>query len=108
MFRAGLIQKLTSPYAAATVLNGKEDKEGNLRERKMCGDYPALNAVTEMMAYLMPTPEEIFHSIRDARYFTKLDLGQGFHQIAVEEADKPKTAFWGEIFCGSGNPCRLA
>lgn len=73
----------------------------------MCGDYSALNAVTEMMVYLMFISEEIFYFIRDARYFIKLDFGQGFYQIAVEEADKSKIVFWGEIFCGSGNLCRL-
>lgn len=57
----------------------------------MCGDYHAFNAITKTVAYPMPTLDEIFDSIGDAKYFTKLDLRPGFHQIAVEEQDKPKT-----------------
>ena len=40
----------------------------------------------------MPSIEDLFDSVRGARYFTKLDLKSGYNQVRVEERDIPKTA----------------
>jgi hypothetical protein len=45
--------------------------------------------------YQMPTPEEIFAQLNGATIFTTLDLRWGYHQVAIDEEDCCKTAFWG-------------
>ena len=61
----------------------------------MCGDYRDLNKVTVRDSYPMPTPEEIFDRLQEAKWFSTLDLRQGFNQILLSEGDRPKTAFHG-------------
>lgn len=73
---AGLIWPSSSQYAAAVVLPAKKDKEGLYIDRRMCGDYRPLNAVTVPMVYPMPMPDKIFDAIGKATYFTTLDMRQ--------------------------------
>jgi hypothetical protein len=54
-----------------------------------------LNKISVTDRYVLPTPEDIFDNIKDARVYTTLDLRWGFHQVHVAEEDVPKTAFWG-------------
>jgi hypothetical protein len=42
----GLIQPLSSDFAAATVMPTKKDSAGLWTEKRMCGDYRPLNLVT--------------------------------------------------------------
>ena len=43
---AGLIRRSSSRYAAPTVMPAKKDAEGNYTDKRMCGDYHALNTKT--------------------------------------------------------------
>ena len=95
LLAAGLIRRSESPYAAATVMAKKTDLLGNVGALRMCGDYRDLNKVTVRDSYPMPTPDEIFDRLQQASWFSTLDLRQGFNQIVLAEADRPKTAFHG-------------
>lgn len=37
--------------------------------------------------------QECFDALCGARFFSKIDLQQGFHQMKISDADVPKTAF---------------
>lgn len=41
----------------------------------------------------MPIVEELLDELKGDKWFTKLDLRAGYHQICVEVADTYKTAF---------------
>ena len=84
----GVIKPSHSPYASPIVLARKKD--GSLR---MCIDYRRLNAKTCRDSFPLPRIEEALDSLKGAKYFSTLDLALGYNQIAVDEADKHKTAF---------------
>ncbi|GJP35687.1 hypothetical protein CLOM_g1206 [Closterium sp. NIES-68] len=92
---AEVIRPSESPYAAAIVVAARTDLAGTVLQRRMCGDYRDLNRVTVPDRYTMPTAEEIFDRLANARLISTFDLRQGFNQIAIREQDKKKTAFYG-------------
>ena len=83
-----VIEESVSPYAAPIVVVRKKD--GSIR---LCIDYRKLNAETIPDAYPLPRIEESFDALSGAKFFSTLDLGMGYYQIAMEPEDKEKTAF---------------
>ena len=84
----GWIQPSQSPYGAPILFVTK--KEGTLR---MCTDYRALNKITKKNAYPLPRIDDLFDRLHGAKFFTKIDLRQGYHQIRIKKEDVEKTAF---------------
>jgi hypothetical protein len=88
LLKAGFIQPSKSPYGAPVLFVKKKD--GTMR---MCIDYRALNAITVKNKYPLPRIDELFDRLQGAKYFSKIDLRSGYHQIRVNPDDVPKTAF---------------
>ncbi len=85
---SSIIRESHSPYASPIVLVRK--KNGSLR---LCVDYRKLNSRTRKDSFPLPCIDESLDALNGAQWFTTLDLASGFNQVAVEEEDKPKTAF---------------
>ena len=88
LLRQGLIEPSNSPYGAPIIFVKKKD--GTLR---MCCDWRKLNAQTIKSRYPLPRIDELLDTLQGAQYFSSLDLQSGFHQILINPADVPKTAF---------------
>ncbi|XP_076940234.1 uncharacterized protein LOC143609341 [Bidens hawaiensis] len=52
-----------------------------------------LNKVTIKNRYPLPRIDDLFDQLQGAKYFSKIDLRSGYHQVRIQEEDVPKTAF---------------
>nr|XP_016473581.1 PREDICTED: uncharacterized protein LOC107795452 [Nicotiana tabacum] len=59
----------------------------------MCIYYRELNKVTIKNKYPLTRIADLFYQFQGARYFLKIDLRSGYHQLRVKEEDVPKTTF---------------
>ncbi|GKB33742.1 putative reverse transcriptase domain-containing protein [Tanacetum coccineum] len=60
---------------------------------RLCIDYRELNRITVRNRYPLPQIDDLFHQLQGAKFFSKINLRSGYHQLRVKEQDVPKTAF---------------
>jgi hypothetical protein len=84
----GYICPSSSPWGAPVLFVTKKD--GSM---SMCIDYRSLNEVTIKNKYPLPWIDDLFNHLQGAKYFSKIDLRSGYHQLRIKEADVQKTAF---------------
>jgi len=65
-------------------------KDGKLR---LCADHRALNEVTKKDRHPLPLISEALDRLGGAKYFTKLDIKDAYHNIRIREGDEWKTTF---------------
>ncbi|CAO1940470.1 unnamed protein product [Urochloa humidicola] len=88
LLNKGFIRPSSSPWGCSAMFVKKND--GSLR---MVVDYRPLNAVTVKNKYPLPRIDILFDQLVGAKFFSKIDLRLGYHQIKIREEDIPKTAF---------------
>eukprot|EP00253_Pinus_taeda_P008045 PITA_08045 len=65
-------------------------KDGTWR---LCIDYWALNKNIVMNRYPIPQIDDLLDQLQEAKYFNKIDLKSGYHQVSIEPIDVWKTIF---------------
>ncbi|GBG91988.1 hypothetical protein CBR_g54083 [Chara braunii] len=88
LLRLGFIKPSNSPWGAPVLFAHKAD--GTL---PLCIDYRGLNRYMVKNSYPMPRANELFDRLAGNRFFTKIDLRSGYHQILVATEDQSKTTF---------------
>jgi len=84
----GWIRRVKSGKASPIMFVKKKD--GKLR---LCADYRALNEVTKKDRHPLPLISEALDRLGGAKYFTKLDIKDAYHNIRIREGDEWKTTF---------------
>ena len=88
MLDQNIIRSSTSPWASPMVMVRKSDGSWCF-----CVDYRRLNSITHLDPYPLPRIDATLDSLAVCKDFTTLDLASGYWQVALEKADKEKTAF---------------
>ena len=88
MLANDICEPSSSPWASNVVLVKKSD--GTLR---FCIDYRQLNNLTVKDSYPLPRIDTCFDALGGARYFSTLDLRQGYWQVENDPETADKTTF---------------
>ncbi|WVZ63179.1 hypothetical protein U9M48_012833 [Paspalum notatum var. saurae] len=88
LLEKGFIRSSSSPWGCPAIFVEKKD-----HSLRMCVYYRPLNAVTVKNKYPLPRIDILFDQLHGAKFFSKIDLRLGYHQIKIRAEDIPKTAF---------------
>ena len=88
LLEAGIIEPSSSPWRAQAFVVRRGSKP------RMVIDYSeTINRYTEPDGYPFPEVETILDGAAQDKYFSRVDLKSAYHQVPIQESDRPFTAF---------------
>lgn len=88
LFRKGIIEKVkSSKWISPLVIVPKQN------DIRVCVDMRRANEAVERENHPLPTMEDFLPELRTAKYFTKLDVKQAFHQVEIAPSSRDITTF---------------
>jgi hypothetical protein len=88
LLEKGFIRPSASPWGSPALFVPKKDGT-----QRLCVDYRALNAVTIKNKYSLSRIDDLMDQLRQAKFFNKIDLRSGYHQMKIRAEDIHKIAF---------------
>ena len=88
MLKDDIIEPSNSPWSSPVTLQKKKDGS-----HRFCIDFRKVNDITTKDTYPLPLIDDIFDLAAGKAVYSTLDFKSGYHQFAIEEKDRPKTAF---------------
>jgi hypothetical protein len=67
-----------------------QKKDGTWR---LCIDYQELKKITVQNRYPIPWIDDLLDQLKGVKYFSKIELKSGYHQVPIEPSDVWKIAF---------------
>ena len=74
------------------ILNIALSEKKNIDIRRNIDARP-LNKGAKMTRYHITTPQEVRHQIKEAKFFSKLDMGHGFHKVPLDQETSRRNVF---------------
>lgn len=89
LLKQGVIEKSVSEYSSSAFLRPKKEP-GKFR---LVVNYKELNKFIEMDSFPQPEVDKVFQFLKDARYFTTLDLNNSYYQCLLHPESRKYAAF---------------
>ena len=91
--RQGMISHSSSCYASPSFLVAKSSGGTGAAGHRLIVDLRLCNAQIEKSSWPIPRISEILDKLHGCKWFSSIDLADGFHQIGVSEESRKYTAF---------------
>lgn len=92
LLKNGQIEKCISPYNSPAILVPKKSQKG-VKSWRLCIDYRSVNKKLTYDTYPLPRIDDVLDSLGNNKFFSTIDLAQGFHQIPLTNESKNLTTF---------------
>ena len=92
MIKENIIENAVSEWNSPLLLVPKKSADDN-RKWRLVIDYRKLNNALQDDKFPLPNIEEVIESLAGAKYFSHLDLSQGYYQCELRKEDRHITAF---------------
>lgn len=88
-----IIAPSNSPWNAPLLVVPKKPGPDGEVQYRVCVDFRKLNQISKGDAYPLPNITDILDQLGKSKYYTTLDLAQGYHQVEMHPDHRAKTAF---------------